>query len=226
MKAIFIHGFHRYAGLLVSLQILVWSLGGFFMAYWSFGDLYAQVPQPAIVWQAVKLSPQQIPALFKKPIQSVALISLAGSPLYLVSFANETDQLVDQSGQKLSPLSLEWARRLAMFHYTGEGQLKDLQLLATSSGNYVSSTPIYRAQFDDAQQSELYLDPNTGELLARRKALWFWYQWMWQFHLMKYTPSPLLNRLLLFAFAGLSFLVSATGLIKFWKSPPKKADSR
>ncbi len=222
MKTILIHGFHRYAGLLVSLQILVWSLGGFFMAYWSFGDLYAQVPVPPIVWQEVKLTPQQIPPLFKDPIQSLSLISLAGSPLYRVSFAKESDILVDQAGKKLSPLSLDWAKRLALFHYTGQGQLRDLQLLPESQGNYVSASPIYRAQFDDDQSSEIYLDPNTGELLARRKSLWFWYHWMWQFHLMKYTPSPLLNRLLLFAFAGLSFLVSVTGIVKFWQVPRPK----
>jgi len=139
-----------------------------------------------------------------------------------VSIAAEPDVLINQEGQKISPLSLEMAKRLALFHYTGQGQIKDLQLLATSDGNYVSSSPVYRAQFEDPQGSELYLDPNTGDLLARRKALWFWYHWIWQFHLMKYTPSPLVNRVLLFVFASLSFLVSLTGLIKFWQGPAQR----
>jgi hypothetical protein len=43
------------------------------------------------------------------------------------------------------------------------------------------------------------------------------YNRMWEFHLMKYTPSPALNKVLLLVFAVLNALVALTGFAKFFR---------
>lgn len=210
---------HRYGGLLVSLQILVWSLGGFFMAFWNFSDLYVDPPVQPIHWQAVKLSTTEIPALLpaNTQIQSIRLFNLGSEPFYLVERSNQSPLLLDQKGQIQSPLSPELATTQARSLYTGSGHLQTIDLLPHSTGNYVSDKPVYRARFDDAQKSEIYLDPNSGQLLGRRKAIWRWYNRFWTWHLMKYSPNAQANKLLLLGFAGLAFVVSLTGIWKFFR---------
>lgn len=218
--------FHRYGGLLVSLQLLLWSLGGFFMAFWSFGDLYSDPPPRALNLSTVQLKPEALPAILPADteIKSVQLQLLAGRPFYRVDSLAGKAYLVDQQGQLQTPVSPALATELARSYYTGTGSLQTVDLLPRSSGNYVSEAPVYRALFSDAQQTEIYLHPEHGQLLARRKAIWGWYQRFWRFHLMQYTSSAVWNKRLLLGFALLTFLVSLAGLLQFlsrvrWRRP-------
>lgn len=212
-----LHAFHRYAGLLVSLQLLLWSLGGLCMAFWSFGDLYTDPPPQALNWSDIQLNPAALAQILPMgtEVKTIQLIAPAGQPLYRVSSLEGKSFLIDQAGQLQTPLSEALATELAKAYYAGEGVLRTLELLPNSTGNYVSSTPVYRAMFADSQQTEIYLHPDSGQLLGRRKALWSWYQRFWRFHLMQYTPSAAWNKGLLLFFAALTFLVSLTGLLQF-----------
>jgi len=213
-----LHFLHRYGGLIVSLQLLLWSLSGFLMAFWSFGDLYVDPEPQALDPAKFSLSPQAVTQYLppQTQVQSLELVLLADQPVYRVRRIGQPPLLLDPNGQHLSPLSTEYATTLGRSLYLGTGELLRTELLPRSQGNYVSSTPVYRLQFADAQRTEIYLDPNSGQLLARRKALWRWYNRMWEVHLMKYTPSATVNKLLLLAFALLTFVVSLTGLFKFF----------
>ncbi len=223
-----IHGFHRYGGLVVCVQIMLWSLSGFLMAFWSFGDLYVDPPPAALALADFKLLPPQLeqkiqaqlavkPDAEKVSIQKVEWVTVAQQPYYRVHLSNQNVLLLDQAGEAQSPLSPALAARIAREQYTGQGELGTVDLLPTSRGNYFSSTPVFKATFQDAQHTEIYIDPQSGTLLARRKALWSWYNRMWEFHLMKYSADASTNKILLLVFATLSFLVSLTGLFKFFR---------
>ncbi len=208
-------GFHRYVGLVVSLQIMLWSLSGFLMAFWNFGDLYTNPAPVPLALEQVKLTPADVKKRISDPVTSLELIMLADQPFYRITSKNQPVQLMDQQGQMHSPISPALAAKIAKYQYLGSGLLQTIDLLPTSEGNYFSSQPVFRARFDDAQKTEIYLDPRSGNLLARRKALWSWYNRMWEFHLMKYSAHAATNKILLLSCAVLSFLVSLTGIFKF-----------
>jgi len=210
---------HRYLGLIVSLQILVWSLGGFFMAFWDFSDLYVGPAPTPIQWEKIALPGTEIKRYLpeKSSIKAVRLLNLGEEPFYLVERIAAKPLLLDQQGQIQSPLSPELASTIARFEYVGQGPLQSIDLLPNSKGNYVSSVPVYRARFGDKQKTEIYLDPDSGSLLGRRKAVWRWYNRFWNWHLMKYTPHQQSNKMVLLSFAVLAFLVSLSGFWKFFK---------
>lgn len=213
-----VHGFHRYAGLVICLQIMLWSLSGFLMTFWSFGDLYINPPAAPLAMEKVKLSPQQVvQTLEKDEVLDLKLLMLAGEPFYRVQSAKSPVRLIDQQGKLRSPITPALAAAIAREQYLGDGTLSTIDLLPISKGNYVSSTPVFKAHFQDAAHTEIYIDPQSGALLARRKALWQWYNRMWEFHLMKYTQNHALNKYLLLLSAIVSFLVSLTGLFKFFR---------
>lgn len=222
-----IHGFHRYAGLVICVQIMLWSMSGFLMAFWSFGDLYQDPPPVPLAFESVKLNPQEVlqtlSRLQSSPVENDAvldlkLLMLAGKPFYRIQSTQTPVRLMDQHGNIRSPLDPALAAAIAREQYLGKAPLGTIDLLPTSSGNYVSSTPVFKASFQDAQGTEIYIDPQSGALLARRKALWRWYNRMWEFHLMKYSANNALNKYLLLFSAVISFLVSLTGLFKFFRN--------
>ena len=213
-----VHGFHRYAGLVICLQIMLWSLSGFLMTFWSFGDLYIDPDPIPLAFEKVKLSPSQVSQLLKEEdLLDLKLLMLAGEPFYRIQSAKAPVRLMDQQGKIRSPIAPALAAAIAREQYLGAGTLSTIDLLPTSRGNYVSSTPVFKASFQDAARTEVYIDPQSGALLARRKALWRWYNRMWEFHLMKYSSHNALNKYLLLFSAVISFLVSLTGLLKFFR---------
>jgi hypothetical protein len=213
---------HKYIGLLVFGQVLLWSIGGFLMYSLDFSDLYAD-PQPLpLVFKEPSLSPQTLQTRLNELVPGSRLLkievrNLAGQMVYLLSHTGGGTLLLNVHAVRLNPLSLDLARTVAQAGYIGAGKMTQLELLPKSAGNYFSAVPVYRAQFNDSQKTEIYIDPQTGALLARRKALWSLYNRMWEFHLMKYTPSKEFNKSLLLLFAVLNGLVALTGFLKIFR---------
>lgn len=218
-------GLHRYLGLVAFGQVLLWSLSGVLMYTLDFGDLYRD-PPPAPLPLQQSLNPEQLQQRLQQllpgqRLTGLQLRNLGGALAYRLETA-DTTLLLDARGQRLDPLSPAWAQRIAVAGYTGSGRVRQVERLPRSDGNYVSARPIYRIRFDDAQSTEIYVDPASGELLARRKALWGLYNRMWEFHLMKYTPFPALNKSLLLLFAVINAVVALTGLLRFVRRPLRR----
>lgn len=215
-------GFHRYAGMIILAQVMVWSLGGLVIFFIDFSDLYVfKDPQPVALNQA-KLSPATIEQRIKQQypkaiISSLTVRNVAGQIFYTAQLIPTTRQvLLNAQGQILPALPEKLIRIMAEENYKGDGLFKRADLLSRSSGNYVSSTPIYRATFTDEQKTEMYFDPKTGQILAKRRWPWAIYNKIWEWHLMKYTGDSQTNKGLLLGFALLTMAVSLTGGLKFF----------
>jgi len=213
---------HRYLGLLAFGQVLLWSLSGFLMYSLDFSELYRDSPpQPLVLSeQTPDLHTLQTRLQVLSPgsqLLKLELKNLAGETVSLLSHTKGPPLLLSAAGEHLSPLSLKRVRAIALSQYQGKAAIAEIQLLPKSVGNYVSGVPVYRVLFGDDAKTEMYIDPQTGALLARRKALWALYNRMWEFHLLKYTPSQPLNKILLLSFAMLNAVVALTGLMKFFR---------
>lgn len=216
-----LNAFHRYGGLLILAQVMVWSVGGLAIFLLDFSDLYVfKDPRPVPLSQA-KLSLVTIEQTVKKhypkaTITALTVRNVGGQVFYTLQLLPPTRQvLLNNQGQFINAIPEKLIRMLAEENYKGDGLFKRVELLNRSSGNYVSSIPVYRATFTDEQKTEMYFDPKTGQLLAKRRWPWRIYNKMWEWHLMKYTADDRLNKWLLLGFALLTIGVSITGGIKF-----------
>lgn len=220
MIAKLLNASHRYLGLIVCAQALLWSISGFLMYSLDFSDLYAPLPAPPLSlpdksWTRSELEKIVQNHLPGQHIQSIQIQNLAGQATYLITSTNNKHLLLSATGQRLDPLAQAVIQEILKSYQINN--IQSIQLLPTSQGNYASSEPIYRVKLNDSQHSEIYLSPTTGKVLARRKALWGLYNWMWEAHLMKYTPSAPLNKFVLLLFAVLNAVVALTGLFKFFR---------
>lgn len=223
-----IHQVHRWLGLIVLLQVLFWSSGGLLMAFLDFSDLYVDPPQPGLTLPA--LSPQMLAtrlqqAGVKGPFDTFQLVQRGGSTWFQVQPRSGDPLLVNSHGQIVSPISETQIRNFARSYYRGTGALVQLEKLSRSGGNYVSDRPLWRARFADAAGTEIYLEPQTGALLARRKRSWGIYHLMWELHLTKYTPWSSVNKGLMALLALMNIVVALTGLLKFFSPGRKRSPS-
>ncbi|PIQ29218.1 hypothetical protein COW36_17475 [bacterium (Candidatus Blackallbacteria) CG17_big_fil_post_rev_8_21_14_2_50_48_46] len=213
---------HRWLGLLVLLQVLFWSAGGLVIYFLDFSDLYREPPAQALNLGTSALSFQALEQKLRQAgvsqkLTGFKLVQRGGSTWFQVQPQGGTSLLLTPQGDKISPLQAGQIADFAKGYYTGQGSLQTVEKLASLRGNYYSDAPLWRVRFADSVGTEIYLEPQTGELLARRKAIWGLYNWMWELHLTKYTPWPAFNKALLAFLAVLNMMVALTGLFKFFR---------
>lgn len=228
MKAInkIVNYSHKYLGLIVFLQIILWSFSGFFMYFLDFSDLYTNLPEKKLDLNNLKVSINDVKDITKKSFSkeellAISLKNISGEIYYNVK-TSKKEFVINQNKQVIEQLPISIIKKISEENYSGKEIIKPtVELLKSSEGNYYSNTAIYKVKYNDKQGSEIYISPSNGNVLAKRKTLWGFYNTMWEFHLMKYTSNNKLNKNLLLMTALISLFVSLTGFIKFFNFSKK-----
>ncbi len=196
---------HKWLALFLGLQLLVWAVTGFYMVAidldFIHGDSLVRNLRTPIDRSTSVVSVSELTSRYPQ-ITLVSLHSLPvlSSPVYELTAAGRRVLVDAANGQQLSPLDAGMIRELARSYYAGSGQLSGVLLLEHEVPMEVRgrAAPLWRADFDDWPQTTLYLQPDTGALVARRHRLWRLYDFLWMLHIMDYgereTPTGVVPR--------------------------------
>lgn len=227
----FIRQAHRWLGLFIGAQVLLWIAGGVTMSALRLEEVRGEHHAAKVA--AVPLDADArlvaIGSVLKSqgvgPVTAVTLDSMLGRPVYRLQ-AKGGPVLVDaRSGATLSPLPEASARALALADYVGPGALVGMDWVDTPALEYRGrDLPLWRARFDDERGTTLYVSPQTGQVVARRNDLWRIYDFVWMLHIMDYEGREDFNHPLLVTTAATALLFALTGLTmlgySFW---PRRA---
>jgi len=224
---------HRWLGLLMSLQILAWMGSGLYFALFPIetirGEHLTQEPaglEPVdfdnlvpvwVAWSNV------VTALGEaaEP-DSIALAERDGKTWFRVS-----GRVVDEpfvrlvngfTGQVAPQIDAEDAARIASDRLLAEGEIESVDWVTESgSGGEVRGRrlPLWRVSFSVPETLNLYIDPWTGDIVARRTTRWRIFDFLWMLHIMDFDEREDFNTPLLQVAAALGFLIAMTGLI-YW----------
>jgi len=223
---------HKWLALFVGLQLLVWAVTGFYMVAIDLdlihGDPLVRNLRTPLTRSTAVVPVSQLASRYPE-VTLVALHSLPvlDTPVYELTAAGRRVLVDAANGQQLSPLSPGLIRQLARSYYAGSGQLSAVQLLEHEVPMEIRgrTPPLWRAEFDDWLQTTLYLQPDTGALVARRHRLWRWYDFLWMLHIMDYSereaPTGVVPRIA--TVLGAITVVSGVWLLyfSFWR--PRRA---
>lgn len=213
-----LHQTHKWISLLIGIQILLWVSGGVVMSYFSISEVRGEhnkrdVPQPPLKSTDVRVS---IASLLSNAdsIQTVTLRSLLGRSVYELGSDTGVELVDATTGEKLTPLSEDYARRLAQSDYSGPGKLVRANLLEELLGEIRGRTvPVWQVEFDDAISTKVYISPETGKVVARRNTIWRIFDFFWMLHIMDYDERSDFNNPLLLAASITALFFSITGLL-------------
>ncbi len=229
----FFRKLHRWLGLLMALQIIAWMASGLYFSVFPIevihGDhltLSPAVPDPealpggvtpAQAWAAVTAELEG-PFAFRK----LSLVQRYGSTWYqLAGSAHGVgfSRLVDGASGLIAPRLDESAvRDLAQSILIEPAQIVSAELLdAVPADSEIRGhqLPVWRVSFEKPESLNLYFDPWTGELLARRTVRWRLFDFLWMLHIMDFEARDDFNTPLLQSAAALGLLVALSGVI-FW----------
>jgi hypothetical protein len=206
---------HRWIGLAIGLQALLWMISGLYMVSISIhvihGDHLAKATG-APLSDAPTLSASALAEKFPG-MTGVRLKRLVEREVFEVRHAGGVSLVDARTGEVLSPLGEAAARDVATALYQGKAPIRVAALIDKAPQEVATRpVPLWRIEFADSNETTLYLSPHTGELLAKRHDLWRWFDFLWMFHIMDYDARTDVNNTLLRVAASVGLVFSLSGV--------------
>ncbi|MFQ5535801.1 MAG: PepSY domain-containing protein [Sphingomonadales bacterium] len=211
---------HKWIGLVVGLQVILWVAGGLVMSWFPIEQVRGEhniAEQKAEVLTAsdnlVPIS-QVLSQLDGADALRVELRHLMGQPVYAVTLAEGQPKLVNaRTAALLTPLTADFARRIALADFKGEAGVLSVRLLEETNSEYRRALPVWQVLLDDEEDTHLYVSPFTGKIVGRRNAVWRFYDFFWMLHIMDYENRSDFNNPLLIWASIIALVLSITGLV-------------
>lgn len=200
---------HIWLGWLAALPILLWMISGLFMTLRPIeevrgGDLRRE---PAPFAPQVLVAPK-----LDAPATRVVLVPQGPRAVWAVTRADKVQSRYSaDSGAPLGPVAVTEARLLAELAYAGKAPLTAIRRFPTEQAplDLRKPRPSWQATFGDG--THVYIDADTGEVLALRTRYWRAYDFMWGLHIMDPAGRENTSHWLLWLLGGIALVTSAIG---------------
>lgn len=209
---------HLWLSLIVGLQVLAWMVSGLVMVSQPIERVrgehrLAEHGHVDLAASGAIAEPEQVIAAMGAPVQRLSLELVGGRIVYAVETATAEKALFDaHTGARVSPIDEAFAREIAEGAIAGDEPAARLTLIERDPPiEYRGALPVWRADFDDADNLSVYIDANTGRVTARRSDLWRAYDLMWALHIMDYRERENFNHPLLVVVTALALLMTVAG---------------
>lgn len=211
---------HKWAGLILSLQILFWFGSGFFMTLFPIDQVRGQhlVDKKVFSLTDADILPIEIAmTAYAGELNGARLVNVAGRPAYILLGENGPQMLDARNGEPWNGVGETDIRNVALTSYKGEGDLMAVEKLSSAPKDYAGPLPVWQVLFSDSARTRLYIDPDTAEIRSVRTRLWRVFDLAWKFHIMDVTGEDNFNSwwLRLASGAALLFALSGVGLLWF-----------
>lgn len=223
---------HFWLSLVVGLQALAWTVSGLFMSAVPIERVRSEhrlsapprddLPDPGALLH--------IDAAFRAantPLTRLSLERVGGRAVYVGDTHTGGRLMLDaRTGARLSPISADFARRIAADAITGAAPAQVDWIADRPPIEYRGELPVWRVSFDDGDKLAVYIAPDTGQILARRSDVWRLYDFLWSLHIMDYRGRDNFNHAPLILFASGAVVMSLAGLVLLVLRAPQRMPKR
>jgi uncharacterized iron-regulated membrane protein len=220
---------HKWLGLFIGLQIVIWSLSGLYMTVVHIDTIHGDHLVRAAPTQAVDVATLQDPLAVARTngATGVRLVFVRDRPAYALALP-DGEKIVDAStGALVAPLTMREIRHIARSTYTGTEAIASAELISQVPSEIRGrKAPLWRVEFAHWNKPTLYFSPATGELLSRRHELWRVFDVVWMLHIMDYDERENVNNPLLRIFTWGAVLMALSGVWLLFYSFHRKKKSK
>ena len=216
IKSIWLRKIHKWVGLIIGLQFVIWAISGTAMALLPMDEVaggeMADQPVPAVplggnAWPNVQKE------LGDQPVSKLSLRALPHGQAIEVTTTRGVRLFDANDGQPIL-IDGEAARSIASAaHPSGAVVTKITSLKELTLPVREHELPIWQVNFADEKNSSYYVSGTTGELLERRNETWRWWDFFWMLHNMDYAKRTSFNHPLIIMVGFAMAWLAVTG---FW----------
>lgn len=223
---------HRFLGVLVGIQFLLWTVGGFYFAWSNMDEIHGDFERnhASFMPDSMNLVSPSIPLQKIKntadSIVEIKLIKILGKPTYQIKYAMNHGgymmthfQLADaQNGNLRKGLTKEEAIALAAESFKGKPQIKKIEFVESVDGHSEyreQPLPAYAISFEHPSKTTVYVATELGQVTKFRNEKWRVFDFLWMLHTMDFEGRDNINNWLLRAFSIFGLLTISSGFILF-----------
>ncbi len=216
IKSIWLRRIHKWVGLVIGVQFLIWAISGTAMALLDMEEVAggaavekAAVPLPlnGEAWPRIQR------ALAGQPVSALAIRTLPQGQALEVTTPTGV-RLHNADDGSLISIDRSAAGSIARAaHPAGASPARVALLNELTLAVRAHELPIWQVDFADAEHSSYYVSGTTGALLERRNENWRWWDFFWMLHNMDYAERTSFNHPLIIMIGFAMVWLAATG---FW----------
>ncbi len=206
--------FHKYLSLVISIQLLLWTISGI---YFAFNKIELVRGEQYLIEQNVsKLNLKEVESSFSA--KNVSFVRRLDEWIIKV----ETDSgfsYTDLQGQNLDELNAEEVREVVrqstnLIPLMAQ-RIDKPEIRAEFRGR---NLPIFKVATSTTDNINVYVDAFTGEVTAIRSDSWRIWDFLWGAHIIDYSERENINNFLIKILSILALISSLSGIVLFFKT--------
>ncbi len=212
---------HRYLGLFIGVQFLMWTISGLYFSWTDIDEIHGdQFRKEAVTFKEFQdlKSPSEIYNI--EGITSVELKDIAGIPHY---WLNDSKLVNANTGEVRTEVSQKEAQGIANHYMRDDLKVTSVERIEEVGDHHEyrgSPLPAYVISYDSSENIRAYIAANSGAFRSVRHRDWRWFDFLWMTHTMDYEGRDDFNNLLLRAFSLLGLLTVLSGFTLWYTSSP------
>lgn len=213
---------HRYLGIFLGLQFLMWTLSGIYFSWTDIDDIHGDQFRKAHVHPAAFDHLEGISSLIPETqVQTLELKDIAGEPYYWI---NEETLINARTGETKTEISQAEALHIAGKHMLENLEISEVKKITTTGEHHEYRSgrlPAFVISYKGPENIKAYVSAVDGTFRSVRYRDWRWFDFLWMTHTMDYDTRDDFNNTLLRAFSLLGLITVLSGFLLWFISSPR-----
>jgi hypothetical protein len=220
---------HRYLGVFIGIQFLLWTVGGLYFAWTNIqeirGNHLVHKDDILIIKNKMK-SPDEVLKMNQiapASVKEIKLTSLFFESYYFVEVEDDMMLINSETGEKRTPISEVEARKIALKKLKKDIPIKNIEYVTAENIDQHfqyrgGMLPAWAVELDDDSNTVLYICALRGSLEKVRTKQWRIFDYLWMLHIMDYNERDNINNTILRGFSVLGMITILSGFVLFFQS--------
>jgi len=212
---------HRYLGLFLGLQFLMWTISGLYFSWTNLdeihGDQFKNLDYQPIEFDNL-ISPLEIN--FPEPINRIEIRDIKEEPYFLI---NKSFLFHARTGEIKKTISEEDAIYIAN-NYMKEGlEISNVETIYETGKHHEyreKLLPAYVINYKSDENLKAYISIKNAKFQTVRHRDWRWFDFLWMTHTMDYEGRDDFNNTVLRIFSLLGLITVMSGFSLWFVSSP------
>lgn len=211
---------HRYLGLFIGIQFLLWTISGLYFSWTDIdeihGDHLRNAEMTPLNFEGL-VSPSEATGM---EVHSVELKEIAGEPYYWI---NHNMLHNARTGEMKKELTEAEALAIAEKNMMQGLEVEGIEKITHTGSHHEyrgGLLPAYVISYNTPENIKAYISIADGTFRTLRHRDWRWFDFLWMTHTMDYEGRDDFNTIVLRAFSLLGLITVLSGFLLWFISSP------
>lgn len=234
-RSYYIRKAHRYLGVFIGIQFLLWTLGGLYFSWTVLDEIHGDHLRHELAMpdaSQIKMSPQEVIAANQSEgdapdLTKFRIVSVMGEPHYSIVYGKgdtaRTIMAHTVTGKPRGPITEDEGTVIARggMHERTDVEAVEYITKEMMNGHHEyreKPLPAWAITFKHPESVTVYVGANDGQIHAVRTNAWRAFDFLWMLHTMDFSGRDNINNYVLRGFSILGILTVLSGFLLFFVS--------